>query len=324
MIVNIGNFNNNSCNGLEVNTKGAITIINVNANGNTDFDEGDSFYWGKGVFLQNSYADSLGRQYGQPITVSGSNFSGNFMSGLEAYTFGTITLNNVISTKNMDWGAYLTNKNATLPKNVTISSSIFDGNQHFGGLQVLSKGAVTLTSVGVLNNSMSDEKMDYGDTAREVTNGSDIWRFTGTAGDIINFGINLVNPNSTANIYIQLYDATGNIVEDSEYNPVNSDFYGNPHYSIAVTGFTLPTGGDYYFKIQNYYSDSSGVYDMDFWKGSGDWSGPGHNISRTVIGASIQTDGAVTISNPYGNGLTTDLPPIMGMAWISAQKARSH
>ena len=183
--VNGGNFNNNGTHGLVVFTNGAIMVSNITASGNTDYDLDAGEDWGTGAYLQNNTLNSLGRQFGQPVTVNGGNFTGNLMSGLEVYTFGTITLTNINSTNNKDWGAYLTNKDATLPKNVTISNSLFNGNQHIGGLQICIQGGSDPEQCGVLNNSMSDETMDYGDTARDVTNGTDIWRFTGTAGDII-------------------------------------------------------------------------------------------------------------------------------------------
>jgi hypothetical protein len=321
VVITSSTFNDNQDDGLVVLTHGAITLTNTSAKGNYDNNEGDTYYIGRGAWLENDFTDVFGKQYGQPISITGGNFDGNRRDGLEIYSYGILTVKNATANGNSEWGAYLTNFDATLPKAITISGSSFNGNQSIGGLYAHSRGAVTLTNISVSENSHNSGTITSGDTFSEVVgpNYGDSWFFDGISGDTINFGLNYKNYHSWPYLFIELYDEDGNLVYDSGDKPVNSDYYGDSAYDQAIVGYQLVNSGTYHLQISNYNgSYSSGSYTAEFWEGTGSWGGTWTDISDEVLGAAIDNTGGagVTITNPvdswnynfnYNNGFGLDI-----------------
>lgn len=300
VIINTGSFNENESDGLSIFSHGAITLNNVDASYNEDYDEGDLDYYGFGAWLKNDYYTTMGGpQISQPVTVNNSTFYGNRRTGLWIDTFGAITLKGVTASWNSDWGANLDNYDATTPKAVTISNSVFNYNQNEGGLYVHAKGAVKFTNVGASENSPNNEWIDYNQVTSDVVsyNQSDSWWFYGTTGDIINIGVNLANPNSWGNFYIALYDEWGNPVTDGLGNPVDSEYYPDYDYTSGLSGFTLIQDGLYRIGVDTWYEPTT--YRMVFWEGTGDWAG-GDDITNWVYG--------MYIDNAYGTGVTIANP----------------
>lgn len=300
VIINTGSFNENESDGLSVFSHGAITLNNVDASYNEDYDEGDLDYYGFGAWLKNDYYTTMGGlQISQPVTVNNSTFYGNRRTGLWIDTFGAITLKGVTASWNSDWGANLDNYDATTPKAATISNSVFNYNQNEGGLYVHAKGAVKLTNVGASENSPNNEWIDYNQVTSDVVsyNQSDSWWFYGTTGDIINIGVNLANPNTWGNFYIALYDEWGNPITDGLGDPVDSEYYPDYDYTNGLSGYTLIQDGLYRISVETWYEPTT--YRMVFWEGTGDWAG-GDDITNWVYGAYIDSANGlgVTITNP--------------------------
>ncbi len=83
-------------------------------------------------------------------------------SGIELYTNGTITANNIFATGNLNYGMKLNNCNfagaactSTSTGAVNITSSEFSGNVEKTGLEITSRGAVTLKKVVASENANS-------------------------------------------------------------------------------------------------------------------------------------------------------------------------
>jgi len=134
--VNITNgfFDFNNAPGLGISTPGALTLKTVSASGNTG---------GGGLIISN----------GTNLNITEGSFDRNSGPGLQAIDLtGTITLNTVTANRNSAIGAYLSNSNATLAKNVTINNAQFDSNNG-PGLQAQSKGLFSLTGVSGSGNT---------------------------------------------------------------------------------------------------------------------------------------------------------------------------
>jgi hypothetical protein len=132
-------FNDNSGNGLEVWSKGTISLTNVMAAGN----------FGNGAELRNN-ADITSTA---GITLTGTNiFSENTLNGLLAFSNGTITANNLVAIANAGmYGVQLDNTTATSAKAVTLTGFNEFKYNHIG-LDVKSNGAITLSNVTATNN----------------------------------------------------------------------------------------------------------------------------------------------------------------------------
>jgi len=130
-----GNYlNNNSANGLSAYASGKITLTNVNAQNN-----------GGSGFVLTSLSDAL------LTNLQGHN---NTTAGLTLTTNGQVTVNLSGFSNNNSYNALIDNTGAAAaaPKNVTITGSGFNSSSSGYGLQVLSDGVITLTSVTTFNN----------------------------------------------------------------------------------------------------------------------------------------------------------------------------
>lgn len=132
--------------GLNINTYGNITASRVIANGNA----------GVGAVF-NTCGDDSGDCHDSyttgKVTISNSNFDGNNLSAnplvdlLKVWSRGAVTLTNVSASGNTAGaGALVHTHNSLLVSPVTITGGTFNDNATYG-LEVLSKGTITLSKV---------------------------------------------------------------------------------------------------------------------------------------------------------------------------------
>ncbi|MFN8410896.1 MAG: hypothetical protein U0Z26_00775 [Anaerolineales bacterium] len=141
-------YGNNGATGLEVHTKGAITLNNMNAYNNAN-----------GFILDNRYS---GTATPQNVTINGTdhNFTWNAGNGLEVYSYGMITLNNVNANNNGNYGVLLENCDQTVPgtcQTVIAKPITLTGNNNFefnggNGLDITSKGIITINNTNARDN----------------------------------------------------------------------------------------------------------------------------------------------------------------------------
>jgi hypothetical protein len=129
--------------GLYILSKGAITLNNVNASGNTV---------SNGALLQN-----IASTVSSVVTLTGTNiFNDNFSTGLIVNSKGIITLYNVTANGNTGYGALLDNYQAgavTTAKSVILyGASSFNGNYNTG-LDITSRGLITLNKITANGNT---------------------------------------------------------------------------------------------------------------------------------------------------------------------------
>lgn len=130
-------FFSNGGDGLDIVTKGVISINYVDASGNA----------GYGAALQNS-AGTGG------VTITNAIFNGNTVhDGLDVISKGAITLTNVTASTNiLGFGAVLDNVPALSGMPITVKNGSFSGN-HFDGLDIVSKGTITVNGVTAFANA---------------------------------------------------------------------------------------------------------------------------------------------------------------------------
>lgn len=147
-LTGVNTFEGNDDDGLEILSRGAINVASLTANSNDDY----------GAWLDNSAS-------GSPLAVNvtgKAEFQWNGSSGLLIYSKGAITVNNIYSNDNVNWGAYLINDPGWFPGAVggvtvtgtatfTTSGGGFFEND-WTGLVVYSSGVVTLTDLDFINN----------------------------------------------------------------------------------------------------------------------------------------------------------------------------
>ncbi len=138
--------------GMDLYTKGNITLTGVHADNNIG---------GQGASLMTCYENTTGActWLGTgAVTIKDSSFNGNapFVAGLWMQTRGAISITNTTVDGNTDpvanpFGAILDSHYSQLASAVTITNSSFSNNDNTG-LQVQTKGVITLTKVKANNN----------------------------------------------------------------------------------------------------------------------------------------------------------------------------
>jgi hypothetical protein len=206
-------FDSNTLYGLVNYSAGDITLDGVTANNNISF---------TGILADTS-------TYGTgSINISNSVVSGNGTNGLEAYSSGGITLNDVTAGNNGDLGAYLDNTAGT--GDINIIDSTFSGNTGYGVLG-FSMGDITVSGSTFDTN-------DLGAYLDNIIGTGNISVTNVTVTDNIDHGLSIQSSGSTT---LDTVTASGNgldgVIAGSApggINVVNSTFTGNGIYGFAA------------------------------------------------------------------------------------------
>jgi hypothetical protein len=299
-------FDTNYAGGLSVDSRGTITLSNIEALSN----------WGAGVFLDNSsgsagvtvlgtadhpnfFATNLGLDgYGLKIQTKGNillnyvntygnaqdgiyfsnttpsnvvinegSHDSNVKTGINISTVGSITVNGVTSTNNSE-GATFINLNASTPKSVTVKDSIFSSNKISFGIEVYSRGFINLTNITVENN---------------LYHGAWLENFSASTPQAVNISGGNFNGNSREGLYI---NASGAI----SLSNLSAGHNGSGGAVLENYGVSIP------IKITNATFDgNSGIYD------SGLYIDSRGLVTLTNISASGNYGSGAYIHNDTGN-----------------------
>jgi hypothetical protein len=243
-------FENNQNEGLWINSKGSVVISNLTSNGTVV---------GKGAYIYNLWATSS-----QNVTLTGTNqFDGNDDHGLFIVSLGAISLNNVTANGNgagESWsGVYLRNQSASAPQNVTITGTNSFNSNTINGIDVLSKGVISLSNATALTN---------GNHGAILVNTQGL---TTSAKGVTLTGVNNFSSNTNSGLYIESYGPI-NIASVSALSnnyganlsnnaatgaPQNVNITGTNNFSInAVDGLNVTTLGT--ITINNLTASSNG------------------------------------------------------------------
>ena len=149
-------------------SNGLVTLSSLNAENNGHYNSATNNSSGYGVFVNNS-TSSLS----QGVTLNGTwnGFINNYLSGLEIYTTGIVTTNQLDADNNgyntagettvYGYGVLIDNcaynhstSQCTIltPKTITLNGYNNFNNNYSGGLYVYSNGAITSNTVNSNNN----------------------------------------------------------------------------------------------------------------------------------------------------------------------------
>ncbi len=295
--------------GLSVTTKANITLVNLVIDSNEQY----------GAVLNNKIGSGN-------ISITNLSASWNGGTGMNINTSGSVTWKNGSADGNMGRGAYINNfpNLAINGKTVKLTNVRLTSNSETG-LYIISMGAVTLTDVEASSNSSHDEWIESGTRVYDnVTNYTNTWLFDGHASEKITVNVNSWYFNPNINIY------------DSNWNQVFSAWDDNGDGNTTLE-FETTDDDVYYIEIRSYSEYDGGRYEMEFYQGDsapGLWTivnpqaygiqvintsstNPAVTIknsnsrwygNNSAGGVSIQTNGAVTVTNgdfndTWGNGL---------------------
>jgi len=324
VILDGGNYFNNGANAIEIRSKGAVTVRNV--------DVGDTRNDGYGLYINNRTGSSIVKP-GVTVTATRSGWTNNFHRnqgyGLLIESDGAIIVSRTNANENGFSGADLMNQYDGSSGSVTVSNAGFYNNNQTGGssgLKIRSRGNIILTNVSASNNfsGANGASLDnYPVTTPRlvsITNGY----FNDNAGnglDISSIGaVTLTNVQAGSNAAYGLYltnnDGTPQPVTinggDFSHNQ-GSGAYGAYIYSKgAVTlrnvhAHDNANGGGLYIRHDN--AGSTGNVSVSCTTGWCDFNRNG------TFGAYILSKGSITLNrldvveNGYGMYLRNDLVP---------------
>ncbi len=218
-------FINNTSDGLTIYSNGAVSLSNVHSSKNTN----------SGAYINNIAIS------GTPLVkISLSTFTDNSLAGLQVFSKGNISLDNVVSAGNSHKGAILVND--TGAGTVIVKNSQFIANSHVG-LDISSSKAITLDGVLASNNSNGGVSID---NLTSPTSGSPVnilrSHFSGNGGNGIAVlskslikldGITaLGNASSGANLSNSFVGATGGVSISAAYG--ENHFNDNGVYGLLI------------------------------------------------------------------------------------------
>lgn len=262
-------FANNGEDGVYIQSKGTVTLSNLDAYGNGGrgiyvdnriYDEEDDLYYGKGNVTVNvtikGWINGVYENTDKGIEIYSlgvvkiydTSVNGNLDDGIFVDTQNTIMLTDVTSESNGDYGAYLTTLSASKGKTVTITDSMFNSNGDTG-LMVLTAGVINLKGSSASSNESTNSggPLDFPISIHDIvysTDATENWGFDGYSGDVLN----IILESDDFDFTLTLYDSMNNVIADS------SGSSGLP----AEINVTL--GSDDWYRIEVSQSGMTGSY----------------------------------------------------------------
>lgn len=336
VIVNDSTFNNNSGRGVEITSNGTVTLKNVTANGN--FNDGAS--------IDNTSATTP-----KAVTLNGTNhFSYNGAGGLEIFTKGVITINNVTAMGNAEGhGAFLENCefdyvnldcNYGVANGVTIKGTNNFSDNGWDGLRVWSGGVITVSNITANGNGTSATRPAASpdpDNFNATGKGAFLFNYgAATPKNIAISGTNTFNNNASTGLHADSFglvtvsnitasfndcDTENNFEETTEYC-AGAYIYGEG--GVTQTGYGRFEGNDESgllvyapFKgtvtLNNLYVDnngSTGVY-VD-------------GVGYSPIPINVTINGINTFTNNGGAGLVIDTDGTVTLNNLNASYNGEH
>jgi len=217
-------FSNNSQDGLRIISRGLITLNNVTSNANT----------GMGAYIDNNAAlIPVG------VTFTGTNvFTNSAQAGIQVYTKGAVTANNITASNNAQQGMYI---NGGAGKVTLTGINTFNTNTATG-LEIISNGIVTLNSI-TANNSVNGSGMNL------TNNGG------GITATVTLTGVNTFTGNKLTGLTINSGGAVTmtKVTADNNGTSTNSSgMYISAGGNVTVTCMSFSNNGQYGIRFNNF------------------------------------------------------------------------
>lgn len=278
-------FNNNGSIGLYILAKGAVSLNNITASGSTG---------GSGVQVDNTLVQGAG------VTLTGINtFSGNNSHGLYVASNGAIKAGVIIAVGNGSSGVSFYNNTAAAAQPVTMTGPLIAKYNVANGLNIQSKGVVTLANVDASGNGGTHGASiaNYYDTAVNIaltgvnkfdnnTAGSGLLVLSKGAVSLSNVS---ANNNGAYGIYLENDYGTGSITLSgsvSASNNTSRGVYLQTKGAVTITSLTANDNDEYGLQC------NCNANLMPF-----SLLGVNQISGNDFAGLSITTQGAVTINS---------------------------
>ena len=307
-------FTNNTGSGIEILSKGVVTVKSIWSNNNGEF----------GLYIANFTSTTA-----PGVSVLYGEYHENGFEGLHIESKGNVLLTNVTASNNdTDWldldyysGAYIDNHYGTgsVIVNSTVSTVRYEfSNNTANGLEIYSKGLVSVGNVNALDNWMFGMVVDNSGSSlaapKLVTVARSFFHNNGadglnihTIGNVTMAAIRASN-NGWDGMNIEAYSLACTIPAyvllggtDNEFinNGGNGVSISNEGY-VTLSNITADWNGDDGIAIYNRYTGSSGAVTIG--ANSGVWNSTSHNNwSGGTAGISIETYGVVSITRLLSN-----------------------
>lgn len=267
-------FSGNANYGVFISSGGSVSISNFEVLHNK-----------YGIYVYNNYLGESGSITLNAASGKYNSVRWNEGTGISLNSFGTISLTRTISDDNYGYGAAISNHNALTPKNVTVIDSFFNHNQN-NGLDINSRGTVTLKGITVVGNSRYTTPIYYGNTAVDYLS-AEQYMYEGGMWESYWFWY---NGSGTINIQLQstdfipllyLYDENGYMLKWDANSGDLDDAY--------ITAYTPPAVGNYRIEIASKDSEY-GLYAVAL-----------NNPIGSITHSYLYTRG-LYVDNTYGTG----------------------
>lgn len=202
---------------LLVQTSGKITLTRVEVSNN-----GDS-----GARLENTAGT-------KDVSIASGQFDHNTGGdGLNVISNGTVTLVGVTASENEGMGVYIKNDTAALPRNVSLSSGVFEFNNNAAsGLVIVSDGLVTLRDITATTNGGDGAYVD--NVSSPTTQGVTL------------LGTNVFSENHGSGLVVQ---SSGPIIANNLVNNANTNYAASFDNTAGVKTFSITLSGSNEFKF---------------------------------------------------------------------------
>jgi hypothetical protein len=317
VLVSTGDFNSNDGRGLEILSKGMITLADVSAGENSE----------EGVYLDNHTAPSPKNV----VMTSGEfEFTLNGGNGLTIHSIGAVLLKDLTLTGNFGVVTGVVDPvNALWVNNcgdtgydvictgagsggVSMTGTNLIGENHGGGMLILSKGAISINNlIANANDGGSAAYIDNSNasTAQPVTlSGTNEAIWNGNGVRIFSRGAVTINNLSSTNSYIGLFIKNDNGFNSNVTLTGSNTFMDNSTYGIEVTSLGA-------ISMNNVNSQGNG------W-GDGGWGALLDNGGATIPEA-VKLSGTNEFSGNQGGGLSIVATGAVTLSNLSANENQS-
>jgi hypothetical protein len=300
-------FNNNWLAGVEISSKGLITVNNLTASNNGVSGSGG------GAFLNNSGAGASGG-----VTLTGTNaFNNNAGTGLTVYSLGNIKGNNITASGGIDASAMGANLATNFPNSVggvtLTGTNTFVGNKNTN-LQVVSVGAISISNL-TANGSLDW----YGASLTNTDSGES------NPKPVTLTGSNVFNNNSRHGLYIFTYGAiiTNNLTANGNgagpftgLGALLNNSSGSIPMGVTLNGTNTFVGN----KSNNIQVISLGAIKANNLTASGSltlWGAVFDNSSPNAVG-NVTLTGVNTFNGNLGRGLVINSSGVIALSNVTA------
>ncbi|HUH97977.1 MAG TPA: right-handed parallel beta-helix repeat-containing protein, partial [Anaerolineales bacterium] len=326
-------FDNNYNAGLQIGSIGAVTVNDVTASGN------DTPHLGSyGVYIDNCQYGTTACTGKGTVALTGTNiFTANYGGGLYISSGGAIKASNLIASSNSHgFGANMDNSSAASPQSITLTGNNLFKYNYDTGLNVSSKGQITLNNITASYNSAGEGAFIanyYGAGGVTLTGGNTFNGNYGSGLEVDSHGA-LALSNITANdngliadsgfgVYLGNSGGTAKPVTLSGLNTMDHN-YGNglevdSNGAVTLNSLTISdTVHGYGAYIDNCQWTPSAC------TGSGAVTLNGANAfnGNYVSGINISSNGAITLNNVTANGNGMGSSPGYGALLDNSQAAK--